>query len=330
MRKFYLAIILIFLLVLNGHALPSKNRAFIFDYEVVINDIPNGALEVKVWVPCAAERPYQIIEEKTKDSKWPSVTTHDKKYRNKLLHYTINNPDTSTLIISTRYKIKRFEYSNKPTDDIAKGEIITDSDLDKYLLPSKLVTISPGIKKLAAQITKGKRMTIDKARAIYDYVFENVAYDKIVPGWGKGDTERVCLLKKGNCTDFHSLFISLARASRIPARFIIGVALPKDPQKSTKSYHCWAEFYDAGFGWVPMDISEAWKDKTKYEYYFGTLDENRVEFTYGRDIILEPPQNSEPLNYFLYPYVEVDGETFENVETTFIIQNSNVEGGVWQ
>ena len=45
-----------------------------------------------------------------------------------------------------------------------------------------------------------------------------------------------------------------------------------------------------------------------YYSFFGKLNENRVQFTTGRDIVLEPKQEGPPLNYFVYPYVEVDGK----------------------
>lgn len=37
----------------------------------------------------------------------------------------------------------------------------------------------------------------------------------------------------------------------------------------------------------------------------------------GRDLVLNPPQSGEPLNYFVYPYVEVDGKKWENVSSHF-------------
>lgn len=57
-----------------------------------------------------------------------------------------------------------------------------------------------------------------------------------------------------------------------------------------------------------MDISEANKDPGQREYFFGHLCENRVAFTTGRDIDLVPRQAGAPLNFFIYPYVEVDGK----------------------
>ena len=76
-----------------------------------------------------------------------------------------------------------------------------------------------------------------------------------------------------------------------------------------------------------MDISEAWKDKAKQDYYFGSITENRLEFTQGRDITLEPAQNGGPLNYFVYPYVELNGQEFKNVEVTFKYKDQTDERG---
>ena len=135
-----------------------------------------------------------------------------------------------------------------------------------------------------------------------------------------GDVAILCgfaTARHGNCTDFHSLFISLARAEGIPARFEIGFPVPPGQEGTIPGYHCWAEFFVAGLGWVPVDISEAWKDPKKHDYFFGTLDANRVQFTTGRDVTLQPKQDGDPLNYFIYPYVEVDGKPLENVEKRF-------------
>ena len=89
----------------------------------------------------------------------------------------------------------------------------------------------------------------------------------------------------GNCTDFHSLFISLARSQKIPAKFEIGFPLPeKHGTGDVAGYHCWAKFRPDGKGWVPVDISEANKNPKMHDYYFGNLTEDRVAFTTGRDL----------------------------------------------
>jgi hypothetical protein len=92
------------------------------------------------------------------------------------------------------------------------------------------------------------------------------------------------------------------------------------PDKSSSEvagYHCWAEYYSTERGWIPVDISQAWKHEDKRDYFFGGHDDNRMQFTVGRDLMLNPPQTGPPLNYFVYPYVEVDGKEFSNVAIHF-------------
>jgi hypothetical protein len=66
-----------------------------------------------------------------------------------------------------------------------------------------------------------------------------------------------------------------------------------------------------------VDVSEADKQPSLEDYFFGAHDPNRVKFTTGRDIVLEPAQQGEPLNYFIYPYVEVDGVPYDKVTLSF-------------
>jgi hypothetical protein len=69
-------------------------------------------------------------------------------------------------------------------------------------------------------------------------------------------------------------------------------------------------------GWIPVDASEAWKHPDKRDYFFGAHHDNRLQLTVGRDIRLDPPQQGDALNYFIYPYAELDGKPFA-VESKF-------------
>ena len=100
----------------------------------------------------------------------------------------------------------------------------------------------------------------------------------------------------------------------------MGFPLPETVQEgSIPGYHCWAEFYVSGPGWVPVDISDANKDPKRKEYFFGHLSPDRVAFSTGRDLTLVPKQDGPPLNFLVYPYVEVGGKPYpqEKVERHF-------------
>ena len=48
---------------------------------------------------------------------------------------------------------------------------------------------------------------------------------------------------------------------------------------------------------------------------------NRVQFTQGRDLRLAPAQEGPPLNYFVYPYVEIGGKEYPNVSIAFSFED---------
>ena len=37
----------------------------------------------------------------------------------------------------------------------------------------------------------------------------------------------------------------------------------------------------------------------------------------GRDLVLEPEQQGDPVNFFIYPYVEADGRQLDGVHSEF-------------
>src|ERR1051326_903787 len=279
-----------------------KSRSFDATYVATVSGIPAGTNQMKVWIPLPVSRGAQTVSDVAIDSPYKWQRYKDSEYGNEYAVATIANP-SSDVVIKVNFKATRHEETLDHPFETAASK----AEIDRALRADKLVTLSPRVRQLANEITAGKTSTIDQAHAIYDYLVSNMTYDKTVPGWGHGDTERACDIKKGNCTDFHSLFLSLARAKGIPARFVIGFPLTA-PDGQVKGYHCWAEFYVKGKGWIPVDASDASKlsDSNAKQYLFGNLDPNRVQFTVGRDPGPEP-KTAEPLNFFIYPHAEANG-----------------------
>lgn len=73
-----------------------------------------------------------------------------------------------------------------------------------------------------------------------------------------------------------------------------------------------------------MDISEAWKHPGKVAYYFGNLDAHRILVSTGREIRLSPEPAGMAVNYFVSPYVEVDGRQQDvfQLERSFVLSGS--------
>ena len=306
----------------NPESFSPPARTLHFTYKFTIKDIPTGAKRVRVWVPVPPTDQHQTV--RLLSAKGPVRTrmTHDPEYGNRILYAQIENPAAAgTAEFALEYRITRREYSRGDYAKLKRIDLtpsVVPASMSRWLAPDNLIPTDGKIKELAVEVTGSQIGVVAKAKAAYDYLFTNMRYDKTGSGWGRGDAVWACDSKHGNCTDFHSPFIGILRADGIPARFDIGFPLPENKDKGEiAGYHCWAEFYAQKTGWIPVDISEAWKAKQKRDYFFGSVDANRVQFSNGRDITLSPRQDGPALNYFVYPYVEIDGKPYDNLDKQF-------------
>lgn len=283
-------------------AVAQNAKTFDATYTATVANVPAGLKSLEVWIPLPASRGWQQVSDVVIDAPFPFTRHTEKEFGNQYAFATIANPPAGDFTVRVRFKATREE----ATEPIEKGA--TRAELQRALKADRLVTLSSRVRNLANGITKGISDPYEQAHAIFNYLIVTMKYDKTIPGWGQGDTERACDVRAGNCTDFHSLFISLVRAKGIPARFVIGFPLTA-ADGNVKGYHCWAEFYVKGRGWIPVDASDASKlnDPAAQQYLFAHLDPNRVQFTVGRDLKLRP-RTSDPLNYFIYPRAEANGK----------------------
>ena len=301
----------------------ATSRTFSFNYQVHVPATKDAVGKLYLWLPLPQSDDYQAIENLQVESVVAHKEGRDPDYHNP---YALFEPsaaqveagfDATVRFVATRreHKVDLLPASTKAAAKASPSA----AELQRYLEPDKMVPLNGVISELAAQQTAGLTDPLEKARHIYNYVVATMRYDKSGEGWGRGDAVWACSSKRGNCTDFHSLLIGMMRSSGIPARFEIGFPLPNGKTEGDiPGYHCWAEFYlGGGTGWVPVDASEAWKHPEERDYFFGAHDVNRVFFSYGRDLRLSPEQKGDPLNYFIYPYAELNGKPLTGLVTHF-------------
>jgi transglutaminase-like putative cysteine protease len=297
------------------------SRKFLFTYAFTVKDIPAGSKLVRVWVPVAHSDEHQTVRLVNVKAPVETRMSEEPEYGNHILYAEIRNPAQARADFTLEYEVTRREYSRGDFAQLESKDTkpgVVPVSMNRYIEADKLIPTDGKIKQLADQVTGSQPGTVGKAKAAYDYLFATMRYDKTGTGWGRGDAVWACDAKHGNCTDFHSPFIGMMRADDIPARFDIGFPLPENKDKGDiPGYHCWAEFFARNIGWVPLDISEAWKAKEKADYFFGSVDANRVQFSTGRDITLSPRQDGPPLNYFVYPYIEIDGKAYDGTSRQF-------------
>jgi transglutaminase-like putative cysteine protease len=305
------------LLSVSVFVFAEQPRHFTFHYAFTVKNLPSGK-RVRVWIPAAQSDTFQEVKIVSVKGDLPLKKTRESKDGIEIYFAETSDASAPELHFDIEYDVTRHErIALNPTPTLSTVAL-SSNERTQDLQPDALVPITGLPAELAVKVTAGKSDPLEKARAIYDYVFTTMKYDKTGTGWGHGDVLYACDAKKGNCTDFHSLFIAMTRSQGIPARFEIGFPLPPDKHSGEiTGYHCWSDFYIDGRGWIPVDISEAWKHPEKRDYFFGSHDVNRVEFSMGRDLKLRPAQNGRPLNYFVYPYVEVDGQEYGNISLAF-------------
>lgn len=285
----------------------EEQDSFSFNYTIVLPKIQGDG---NIWIPVAQNNAFQTIEIiESNFPVTPEVLT-DSIFGNKAFYIPVAQKESHKKI-SITYSVKRLEkkpYSSEP-----------DGDLSKYLKPNTLIPVNDKFKKIAltAISDKTKDDTLMIARALYDYVIDSMKYIKD-GRYGTGDAVYACDAQSGNCSEFHSYFIALARSIGIPARFGIGAAIPSNRDEGgVNGYHCWAEFYTNG-KWWPVDISEANKYSDLATYYFGHHGANRIAFSQGRDIKFDPIPSTGPINFFAYPIMEVNDRIIKpEVKFTF-------------
>ncbi|MCC6272841.1 MAG: transglutaminase domain-containing protein [Deltaproteobacteria bacterium] len=283
-----------------------------FEYRVSI-PATGSEEEVSLWVPYPIEDEYQEVVKHEILSSLPWKIGREVKYGNRFIHLrgrTGGQPSEAVF----RYEIRRRPSSGYPREWLSKRP---DLNPDLHRSAERLVPLHDLIRRMSEEATQGLSADSDKIRALYRYVYDAMTYSKEGTGWGEGDAVWACHNKRGNCTDFHSLLIAMARAQGIPARFVIGFPIAPDlPEGVISGYHCWAELYDPSRGWIPVDASES-KKARQPDKFFGRLPSDRIAFSVGRDLYLEPRQAGDALNYFIYPYAERSGRTLEGVGRAF-------------
>ncbi len=306
----------VFLVVSVSAQSTTPQRHFTFRYGFTVRNVTPGQ-PLRVWIPLAHSDLFQDVKIITQKGDATVKRTSEQEYGNQMLYAEIPSADKSEYEFEVVYDVVRWQSSPH------RAGALRAAQQQRLLSPDKLVPTSGVPAELAAkQVASVTGGDYAKARALYEYVLANMRYDKSGTGWGHGDTLYACNAKHGNCTDFHALFISMVRSQRIPARFEIGFSIPTDKHSGEiPGYHCWADFYTNDRGWVPVDISEASKHPEQREFFFGHWDDNRIQFSVGRDITLNPKQDGEALNYFVYPYVEVNHKEYANVSTRFAFED---------
>ncbi len=308
--------ILIIAILLTVNAVFANNRDGIVTIKI---NLPSekGSIGAKLWLPYPLSGEYQTIENMSVSGTYADSSIYREPVNGAIYQFAHWNAASGERMLEMKFKVSARERGVSGLSDIGAP---IPKEVEKYLESSKWIPTDGKVKEIANQITNEDDSILIKSRAVYDWVVENTYRDPNVKGCGFGIVAHTLKNRGGKCVDISSEYVAIARAAGVPAREIFGLRLgKKDKQNMTGGYHCWAEFYLPGTGWVAVDPADVRKmmlvknlnlvEASKYrEYFFGGVDEFRIVLEVGgRGVNLYPQQKGNPLNYFMYPYAEIDG-----------------------
>ncbi len=211
------------------------------------------------------------------------------------------------------------------------------TELEYFCRSTKLLPTDGIVKTTAAEITRGAKTDLEKARAIYEWIVDNTFRDPKTRGCGVGNIRFMLESKDlgGKCADLNALYVGLARAAGLPARDVYGIRVAKSElgykslgtssETITKAQHCRAEVYIGGYGWVPVDPADVRKVvleeppgnrrlddtmvKKARERLFGSWEMNWMAYNFAHDVTL-PGSTGAPIGFLMYPQAETsEGRT---------------------
>jgi transglutaminase-like putative cysteine protease len=169
-------------------------------------------------------------------------------------------PGTQTTI--TLNQILKIRLPQEIDESYSKQLDEIPSDLLVYTIADEYWEVDDTtINTLSHDLTYDKTSVQEKVKAIYNYVVDNIEYDydKLKRQQNREPSERygaiqTNALKKGVCEDYGDLFVTLCRASGIPAIVVEGFVYERDGQfPQEKTAHSWVEAYIPEYGWLQVD-----------------------------------------------------------------------------
>jgi transglutaminase-like putative cysteine protease len=312
-------------IALAGAAAATPAPRYQLHHEATIRDIPAGAKKARVWLVVPRDDPAQRIGEIKLTGPGHGVVHRGGSYHNRYAYFEVENPPARFTVAADFTLERRVAHVDLNPSSVQLLAAPDRARFQRELAANTYVPVSEKYRTLARQIVGEETNPVAQAHRLFDWVLNNVEYwvkdPQHLKASANGESDYCLVTKTGNCSDFHSLYTSLARSIGIPTRMVYGSLLQGEntpvPNKASLdgkdvdgSYHCWVEFYAEGIGWAPLDVALADLLPTpdRQQWYFGNLDDHRVAWSIGRDLTLAPKQDAGPVNAMQKVYVEVDSQ----------------------
>ncbi|MAW59516.1 MAG: hypothetical protein CMJ94_01630 [Planctomycetes bacterium] len=279
----------------------SSTRRFVLDYQVVIPPEVNDQLgPVRIWVPVPVSDGVQTIDvlEAPEGVRWSGPDIHGNRFAS-----LVWMGGERELVWS--YRVERRQDGGDSAG--AERDLGEREAFLHYLDPDVMVPSRGPAVELAFELAEQVERA-DFPGALFRSIVDQMEYTT-EGDVGYGSSDFAAVESVGDAADYAAYFIGGMRYQQYAARFQVGFLLPIERGWGQLSDpHAWAHWYRPDYGWQAVDPGAADLDPDRgAAYYFGTLGSNRVSLSCGRDLVLDPPQQGAPLNFFVAAYGEQDG-----------------------
>ena len=181
-------------------------------------------------------------------------------------HFYININGTGAMQLYDRKEINISDAASRQPNYL---KVQTNEDGKRMIDPSdrEIVAIAQRVKD-----ETGSNDTWTIARALFLWLKNNTVYH-IYPGTDSHSAIETLHSGKGKCDELSQLYISLLRADNIPARFVKGYSVKRNPDQYVS--HEWVEFYDGD--WVPVEVASSGAPSAEADTRFGVRQPDHVE-----------------------------------------------------
>jgi transglutaminase-like putative cysteine protease len=232
----------------------NENRSRVTYTYTVDNYGPGTVKEMDIYLAIPTDRVNQTIDGKISYSpEYTNIVTDQWGQQSARYHLRNLKPGESQEIqmvstITTR-AVRYYIYPEK----VGPLSAIPEDISSKYLADNeKFQYTDPVITGALKEAVGDEKNPYWITRRIFNYIIDHMYYE-MIGGWNTAPT--VLARGNGSCSEYSFVFISMCRASGIPARYVGSVVVRGDAASMDNVFHRWVEVYLPGYGWIPVDPS---------------------------------------------------------------------------
>jgi hypothetical protein len=170
--------LLLCIFVLLSAASGQSTRHFTFHYGFTVKNLPPRE-RVRIWIPAAHSDAFQEVKVISAKGDLSLKKTRDSEFGNEIYYGEASKNKQPELHFEIVYDVVRHEHLTLGIYLPHLAAVtLSPKETKRYLAPDALVPVTGLPAELAAKVTTGQSSPLEKARAIYDYVFANMRYDK--------------------------------------------------------------------------------------------------------------------------------------------------------